>query len=248
MKKKLNHILVINLPKSTERKRFVEKKFQVWNHFKLIFLNAIDGNEKGIEFFKNRRSIFSNVLQRNLYPGELGCLYSHMKAWEFIIRNQLENALILEDDIDFKATEQEFIHILKTIPTNFDLIYLGFRGFTKKSKTFAFKLIFYYPFKYLIGKGNPNYKYSELKNLYSRKYNKYWDWAGAHHGSHAYIITNKAAKQLLELSKNKTEPTDILIGLYSIKNKVLAYKSKTQIFYPNERFYSTIAIDSKNRK
>lgn len=146
----------------------------------------------------------------------------------------------------FTIRKEELIVQHATAPKSVDLIYYGFRGFTSPPH---YKIFLYaqYPIKYLFGFGHKGIKYNQLWSLYSRPKDKNWDYAGAHHRAHAYMITKKAANKLIEYAKDKHEPVDLLLGMFAIKKNTNAYKSKSQIFWPNTKFLSTIADGAQNR-
>ena len=61
------------------------------------------------------------------YPGQIGCAESFNKIYRYIIDNDIENCLILEDDAfidngNVKLLEQ----IYKQLPTDWQLFYLGY--------------------------------------------------------------------------------------------------------------------------
>ena len=67
----------------------------------------------------------------DLTQGGVGCALSHRKVWDDIIKNNYNNALILEDDVDFT---EDFIfkynQIAQTFPKNYDIIFLGYHPTT----------------------------------------------------------------------------------------------------------------------
>lgn len=61
------------------------------------------------------------------------------------------------------------------------------------------------------------------------------------------MITKDAAKKLIKYTKDNHEPVDLLIGMFAIKKDIKAYKSKSQLFWPNTKFLSTITDGAQNR-
>ncbi len=89
-----------------------------------IWLNAINGNfipkiKEGkahdctIGIPKNRKKVF---------PGEIGCWLSHRKAWKYIMENDYENILIIEDDADFK---EDIFKIKEFDNLDYNMLYFG---------------------------------------------------------------------------------------------------------------------------
>lgn len=88
---------------------------------------AIDG--KHYDFSKS----YSDELQdqkflRRLSGPELGCFMSHYLLWELIQSNDLEGAVILEDDISVEPNLGELIERASSIPHEYDLIRLAGLG------------------------------------------------------------------------------------------------------------------------
>ncbi len=100
-------IFVINLPNEIERFSFVKKQFDELG----LDVERIDGvyaNSLTPEFIK---TVYSTELNRKTYvrelhSGQIACYLAHIKAWNKIIEDDLDYAIILEDDVqiinDFK--------------------------------------------------------------------------------------------------------------------------------------------------
>ena len=59
--------------------------------------------------------------KRDVIPGEIGCMVSHIKVWERIVAEGLDKTLILEDDFNPKGKMTE----LEEPTVDFDVAYLG---------------------------------------------------------------------------------------------------------------------------
>ncbi len=59
--------------------------------------------------------------KRDVIPGEIGCMVSHIKVWERIISEGLDRVLVLEDDFNPKGE----ISKLEEPTVDFDVAYLG---------------------------------------------------------------------------------------------------------------------------
>ena len=79
------------------------------------FINAIDGNlleKKG-----------------NLSMNHIACSMSHLKAWDYVMENNIENFIILEDDVVFKDNFlKKTDEYLQNIPKDWSFIYFGYFG------------------------------------------------------------------------------------------------------------------------
>ena len=68
--------------------------------------------------------------KRDVIPGEIGCMVSHIQVWERIVAEKLERTLILEDD--FKGNGQ--MADLDEPTVDFDIAYLGRWKISKKAE------------------------------------------------------------------------------------------------------------------
>lgn len=104
-------VLLINLPRSTERRARMEQRLHelglAWE-----WLPAVDGRERWDEL-KPTVDIpaFERHVGRDVLPGEVGCYHAHLKAWRHFLASDAQVLLVLEDDIVFHS---DFIDALKT--------------------------------------------------------------------------------------------------------------------------------------
>ncbi|PHM60601.1 lipooligosaccharide galactosyltransferase I [Xenorhabdus stockiae] len=90
------NIFVINLAKDTERRESIKKQAETLG-LQIQFIEAINGkNLSDTEINKFCRNFHDNGLTH----GVLGCSLSHLKVYEKIISENLDVALILEDDVN----------------------------------------------------------------------------------------------------------------------------------------------------
>lgn len=105
----INNCLIINLDsrqdlwnnletfrnKWTSEKKTVERipgvNFKSHDNVLLQLISSNRININGTGFRKNKESFF----------GEIGCFMGHYNSWKYIVDNDLENCLILEDGIEF---------------------------------------------------------------------------------------------------------------------------------------------------
>lgn len=113
---------IINLEKSTVRRKYMQNLLSEFESLDLEFLPAIDGRSLSDEMlhsrfdFKKSRSLYGKTLN----AGEVGCALSHRKAYEELLRSDNPYALVFEDDIsivrnlnllDLKAIDQVANHV-----------------------------------------------------------------------------------------------------------------------------------------
>lgn len=129
-------IYFINLEKRKDRyKRFnVKFKNSDFNMNYELF-KAIDGKQVDLGKYVTQNTL-NEILQteRNgkrkyhyqLTRGAIGCYLSHMNIWKDILDNNINQALILEDDANLPKNLNEILEDkIKYIPKDYDIILLG---------------------------------------------------------------------------------------------------------------------------
>lgn len=106
-------IFVINLDRAPDRLSFMEKQFA---GLSLSFerLQACDGKTLTQDQIKNYYDAALNRRNfvRPLQPGQIGCYISHLTAWQKILDDQLDFAVILEDDVTILNNIEEVLETL----------------------------------------------------------------------------------------------------------------------------------------
>jgi len=117
------NIFVINL-KSAVKKR--ENMTNILDKYTqdYTFFEAIDGKELKDDEYKINLNWMNPYDNTHTTYGEVGCALSHYSLWKKMMDENIEKALILEDDIIIK--NPDFISIIDNIPTDtYDIIYVG---------------------------------------------------------------------------------------------------------------------------
>ncbi len=132
---------VINLERRKDRYEYVMNNYKS-NNYSLEIIKAYDGKEpqNNSEDYEAIKNIFFECIETNLkknddYPykmfspfkkGEFGCFLSHLIIWKKIIAENIEKAIIFEDDCIFVANFNERLKLLlDEIPSEFNIIWLG---------------------------------------------------------------------------------------------------------------------------
>ncbi|MDQ2719738.1 MAG: glycosyltransferase family 25 protein [Bacteroidota bacterium] len=124
-------IYIINLKRSTERRSEMIRKLDILG-LEYEFFEAIDGKnlpQETLDKIKAQPYSFKKAFNREMTAGEIGCAMSHLNLYQKIIRDEIEYALILEDDIDFDEQLQLIVSNIKTrevLKNKFDLVLLGY--------------------------------------------------------------------------------------------------------------------------
>ena len=115
-----DRVFVINLERDTDRLKTINNKLKSLN-INYERLPGVDGENPAIQrIFKTLRG--SRIGSANAY----GKLLSHIKVIEICRKRGYDNVLILEDDINFISNFNINLNKLYSLPTKWDIIYLGY--------------------------------------------------------------------------------------------------------------------------
>jgi len=135
----------INLDRSTDRRKNMEKMFQdpVFKGKKIVRISAIDGKASNIDNVLNEN--FEGMQPNRFTKVEYACLLSHLTAIKQFSESNDEVALIMEDDmtLEFKPYWKKTVkQIMENAPSDWEIIQLC----------------------YIINSGIPPKKYTRYKN------------------------------------------------------------------------------------
>ena len=117
----MTQIFIINLKKATTKLATISKELDI-HSLKASIFEAIDGSQ--VKLPQSLKKWYDPYTHLTLTCGELGCALSHFNLWQKIIDENIEKAIIIEDDITI--IDNQFQKKIDEINANeFDLIYLG---------------------------------------------------------------------------------------------------------------------------
>lgn len=217
----IDKIYYINLDRRTDRNEHLKKITKGMHNVQRV--SAVDGKTldldkinkniitgKGINDAKYNKSLYSPLTR-----GAIGCALSHRKIWLEIIKNKIQTALILEDDIRFDPNFDHKLNLYKkTWPKDYDIVFLG-----------------YHP---------ASIKYIN-KNAFEESDGDYFALATHVYGLFGYIISYKGAEKLLKIFPLDMQiDTDIFsdnnaklnIKSYVVKpNRRIIFSDPSQVSY-----------------
>lgn len=221
----LDKIFVVNLARSTERleksSKQLEKinlqfeRYQAVDGYELIIQGPNNNEFKGNEIKKNKEIFEENKLYKVNCPsfpiyyngykrqtfnfftaGELGCYCSHLEIFKYISDNNINNALILEDDFiidqNFKT---KLANVINNLPKKWDIIFLYYDKDVKKN---------------IMDTNNPS-----LKKLLPDNFNIY--------GTVAYVINKNSANKIFLNSLGVQMPIDKRLSWLINNSELEAY-------------------------
>jgi GR25 family glycosyltransferase involved in LPS biosynthesis len=215
------------LNKDTERKTLLLKeidKITVNNNPRLERIPGILYSKTGCpEELKHYLSILEPITSKSA----LGCGLSHIKAWNRIIENNDNCALILEDDAviddDFKVKSVEWF---KELPKDFDIFFLGcYHGCDfNKEYTAEYSLL----------------RFANLNNIQKvRDVSKNIFTPALPLALHGYILSNNGAKKLIEYFEK-----DKLNG--HVDAQMLKYYKNMNVYALKDKSINQVFVDTNN--
>jgi len=173
--------------------------------------------------------------------GNIGCSKSHLNIYKDIIQKGYKKVLILEDDVRFDTRTIGLIpDILEQIPSDTELFYWGYRWYDCESLLSRIKRKYVTPIILLLSGKNVQRYISENKIKYPTKHTKHVWNSGFHAGTHAYGITQEAAKKVIQLNDPVIYSADMALASLVKNKKVKAYIAVPMIFREDQSLTSSI--------
>jgi len=192
------NIYVINLDVRQDRLAFISKQLQELD-LEFERISGVNGKEvyKTSTLFSKKRFFLEN--QQHCVAGEVGCAQSHINIWESIVTNDIDYAVVLEDDVYLSPDIKSFL-ASKSVFSEFDYLKIDDCHLHKGVK---------------VSQGT-SLKHSLEKydgNIFSVKGDGLFQTIECDpvpYGTGGYLISNYGAKQFLKVSKNMYYPIDLL--------------------------------------
>lgn len=232
-----DRIFVLSLPRLEKRIEHINRALKGLD---FDFFWGIDKNETSLELLKEQ-SLYSTTQYHKFYKkpedmtlGMICCSLGHLNIYEHIVENNFQRTLILEDDVipDIKNLEQ-FPAIIKELPDDWDLFYLGYEkneqhGKIEKIKKKIYQLI------------NNHAQLKLTREMYEYFYpvplTAHIAKAGFHDCTHAYSITLQGAQKLARNNRPVSFMADNLLSFMVSTGKIRGYISKPKLFHQLSAF------------
>ena len=172
--------------------------------------DAVNGNELDASLLQNinenRRPYNLTSFNRDLSPGEIGCLFSHLAIYKTMSKGDV--FLILEDDVVIEPSLVSFLNELGRLPKNWDVLLLGHQvGRIRPARTSIWDR-----------KKNGGFTFGKPIELAC--------------GTYGYLINYQGAIKLINVLQSINAPIDHYTGtthfinLYAIKKPLLYFSNE----------------------
>jgi len=160
------------------------------------FVDAVDGQELTDDELKTYRTVayppWPSLNARHLARGEIGCILSHLKIYNRMVKENIECACIFEDDCIFEENTGALLKNLQAVESDYELLLLGHSGLYQDPSRGA------------------EHSNDRKKNVFSRYYIA--KPIECPLGTYAYLIKQSAARTLLQYCYPLRIPMDLMTG------------------------------------
>ena len=116
----------------------------------------------------------------------LGCALSHIKVWKMIEASEEDYGIVMEDDVILEPHfTKKLKEALRSVPKNYDILYLGCFGSESDTNFFTIMMG-------ILGMSNN----TEVINKYIKK-------PKVALGAHGYVVSKKGARKLISILGNR---------------------------------------------
>jgi glycosyl transferase family 25 len=200
-------VYVINMDKDVDRiKHFENEMSKVNTNF--IRTPGIIADK---QLIREEASFFGKYFAPN---SVIGVSYAHKKLWKSIVDNNLNNALIFEDDV--KLTDNVSVILpqaINELPPDWDILFLGCLTCCDKLSIYE---IFY-----------------KIFNTKRKQYSNHLNTGGVYLGAEAYVVSYNGAKKLLNLINKISYSSDFQINILQMQNKIKVFDIIPAVAYQN---------------
>ena len=245
---------IINLPKSIKRRESITKemeKFRKSIDFEII--PAFDGREIVNNHVKNNKTNFDiafdktevrldlklgfhSTVKEPLSPAEIGCALSHLKTYERILSQNIEYALVIEDDLTFNLHFSKILNPIDRLKHQWDIILFSQNIGTRSPYRKKYRL---YPLPqqktqnsekdiFLVREGM-----GILDPIFNRRRIVF--------GTYCYFINRKACDILLKIGYPVRLPSDYLLGYPALHGlKLFTIQSDVELVHLNNSEHESL--------
>jgi len=179
-------IFIISLPEATDRRARMQKILGDMG-LSFEFIDAVDGRKFDVinhPHYNPEKRL--RCFGRHLNGGEIGCILSHRKIYEKMVDENIERALIFEDDV---LLRDDFFPVLEKI----------------EQLSIPFDMMRFF--------GSPKLERLKMRNVLKLDDTHYLvRHSGMPGGSHATLMTLDGAKKMIRHTQRTSYPIDALLG------------------------------------
>lgn len=165
---------------------------------------------------------------RAMTLGHICCSIGHRLAYEKMLADGCERALIFEDDVTVLPVSDEAVETaIANLPADAECVQWGWNGGRFKPALGGIQQAIFHA-KYALGQYKLDHRM--IRNLYMRPYNEHFHVASVNFLAHAYTITRRAAKEFIRWNTPINLNADHVLIHAILAGDVRGYVPVTQLF------------------
>lgn len=223
-----DHIYVITIPRAIHRQEKIKKLLEGLDY---EFFYGIDKMDWPLDklitegFYLEDRAKNYHRYNKPMIEGHIACSLSHRKVYEDIVTKKYKRVMIFEDDVvpDFPKLPNVDA-ILDELPNDWELLYWGYGKNERPRKT---KQLFY---RFMSALGVLKWNKTMIRNLYPERRTKHISKSGFHDLSHAYSITEKGARTMINIQTPIAHNADAAMSFAITNGWLKAYICHPKLF------------------
>jgi glycosyl transferase, family 25 len=224
-------IFVITLRRAVDRQARIRERLQGLRYEFFWGTDKADLDVPALErdrVFDGQRARKLDRLGRAMTPGEIGAAMSHRAIYEATVRNGWERVLVFEDDVAPRTADLPQLEAaLAELPASWELVYLGYERGESPSAWDRAKQAAYLPLAALrLITWTPR----QVLGLHPRPFSPHLRRAGKHHCAHAYGVSQRGARRLLEAQTPIVFNADQLLVRLCIGGGIEAFITEPKFF------------------
>jgi glycosyl transferase family 25 len=217
-------IFIINLGVDVEKRAHMEALCEV-NKIEAIFIDAVYGKKLSNAAIQRVYNKELSIIEcgRELTLGELGCTLSHLKIYKQMLAENIEQAVVLEDDVLLTPEFLELVSNVSNFPDDYELMLLGYYADEVTEKRTRSNLWSHH---------NIVSKLNALRLVQPT------------YGTHGYIINNAGAQKLVNELRVIKKPIDHYTGREDYLN-MYALEQRVVLLDPSYKAMSIIEAERR---
>lgn len=215
-------VFVVNLQRDHEKKAHMVSIAQA-NNVELEFIDAVYGKDLSQAQVDDiyDESLSQKALGRGLSRGELGCALSHLSIYQKMVEQNIQEALILEDDVDLSNDLVNVLGATSNFPADWEVMLFGYYSETATERISMANF-------WGRTKVTPSHQAVRLVELAF--------------GTHGYMINRRGAEKLVNILSKIVKPIDHYTGS---GRHVNMYALAPRVITLNEKFKMMSCINSE---
>lgn len=231
-----DRIIVISISRARERQDKIRKQLQGLNYDFLFGVDklTLDKDELIAEnVYDETAAKKYDRYGKAMLIGQVACALSHRRVYEHILYKGYKRVLIFEDDVvPLFENLEEIPSAFAELPTDWELIYLGYSKYEEVTAGMKVKQGFYKLLSHLrLMKWTPNM----VRNMLPRSFSPHLKRAGFHDLLHSYAVTDEACKKLISAQTPVAFVADPLVSHLIMNDQLKAFTTIPQ-FFTQEQF------------